>query len=663
MKRNFIKYFLFSILTLFFGLNLASAEVGVWDQGFMVQRLASTNPTITRVSVSGDVATIKSSGTVTGYYVGTTRNINASTTYYQGVASNTFYAGVKNGTYYFWVTNGNSTNSVMYSTAVNVTSSCSNQVALNKTGSGVVERCFKLEAGSSSLKADLSGTLVTCGDGYYLPSDGIKVKENHCNGLTSTIGGQTVMNRYCRVVYSYNCVKQQTQPTQPTQPTTPTTPSKPSTPVAAPRASTISIPGASLSPGFSPETFSYTANISSSNDTITVNASAASGTSFVNGYGPRQVRLDYGNNNVQIRVQNSAGSVVTYSINVVRADNRSAVNTLKSLKVNAGTLEPSFAPAQNSYNLSLGNEVESITISADLTDNKSSFVEGYGPRDVILQPGLNSIQIRVRSQKGTTNVYTINAMRATEDPVCSAEPETKALLKKIKFVSSQDVKFPSIHFESTQFNYSDIEIPYEVANLGIEVSTMDEGDTYKISDANNLEVNKEKTITISVTSKKCPSITKVYTLNVVRQEEYIASSNNELKSLIVKGHKEVQFSQNQTEYNITLNKNEKSLEFDWVPEDQTTTCEAEDNKELKIRSTVIFRCVAENGEENVYKFKVTKVKKGANVFLIFLVVILVIAVLVYLVLRVLGYKIYFNFAMIGAFFRGIGEKIRNIFDK
>ena len=96
MKRNFIKYFLFSILTLFFGLNLASAEVGVWDQGFMVQRLASTNPTITRISVSGDVATVKSSGTVTGYYVGTTRNINGSTTYYQGVTSNTFYAGVKN---------------------------------------------------------------------------------------------------------------------------------------------------------------------------------------------------------------------------------------------------------------------------------------------------------------------------------------------------------------------------------------------------------------------------------------------------------------------------------------------------------------------------------------------------------------------------------------
>ena len=153
-------------------------------------------------------------------------------------------------------------------------------------------------------------------------------------------------------------------------------------------------------------------------------------------------------------------------------------------------------------------------------------------------------------------------MRATEDAECSAEPETKALLKKIKFVSEEEkVTFPNIHFESTQFNYTDIEIPYEVANLGIEVSTVDEGDTFVISDTNNLEVNKERTITISVTSKKCPSITKDYTLSVTRQEEHIPSSNNELKALVVKGHDEVHFQQNKTHYDIILGKNEKSLEF------------------------------------------------------------------------------------------------------
>ena len=385
---------------------------------------------------------------------------------------------------------------------------------------------------------------------------------------------------------------------------------------------------------------------------------------FVNGYGPRQVKLNYGNNVVQVKVQNSAGRLAIYNININRVDNRSAVNTLRGLKASAGTLNPAFEPARNSYNLNLGNEVSSISIQAELTDSKSSFADNFGPREVQLQPGLNTIQIRVVSQKGTTNVYTINAMRATEDPICSSEPETKALLQKVRFVSSKDgVKAPTIKFEQTNFNYTDIQIPYEIANLGIEVSTADEGDEYVISDANNLEVNKERTITISVKSKRCPSITKQYTFVVTRQEEYIKSSNYELKSLVVKGHKEVQFSQNQTEYKITLNKNEKSLDFDWVPEDQTTTCEAENNKELKINSVVTFRCVAEDGQSTEYKFKVTKVNKGANVFLIFLVVVLVILILVYLVLRVLGYKIYFNFAMIGAFFRGLGERIKNIFDK
>ena len=661
MKKNYIKLFLFSIFTLFFGISFVNAEIRWDNQGFMIERLASTNPRITSISVSGDIATVKSSGTVYGYYVGTTKNVSANTTYFQGVTSNTFYAGVKNGTYYFWVSSGDTTHSVLYSNAVTVTSSCSNQMALNKTGAGVVERCFRLDAGSTSLKADVTGTLVTCADGYALSTEGVKTKENHCKGVSSTVGGQTVMHRYCKVIYSYNCVKKDGgnpgggggggEVTPPPV-------------VAAPRLSALSISGAAIDPGFGSETFNYTATVGADTSSVSVNASVASGTSFVNGFGPRQVNLWYGSNNVQVKVQNSAGKVAIYNINIVRPDNRSAVNTLSGLTVSAGELKPEFSSDKTSYNLNVTNDVEMLSVDATLTDSKSTFVEGFGPRDVNIQPGLNSVQIRVLSERGTTNVYTINVMRATEDPVCSSEPETKALLKKIKFVSEQEkVTFPNIHFESTSFNYPDIQIPYEVANLGIEVSTVDEGDTYKISDTNNLEVNKERTITISVTSKKCPSITKDYTLSVTRQEEHIPSSNNELKSLVVKGHNEVHFQQNQTHYDIILGKNEKSLEFDWVAEEETTNCEADDNKELKIHSEVKLICTAENGDTTEYVFEVKKVNKGANVFLIVIVVILVILVLIYLVLRVLGYKIYFNFAMIGAFFRGIGEKIRNLFDK
>ena len=58
-----------------------------------------------------------------------------------------------------------------------------------------------------------------------------------------------------------------------------------------------------------------------------------------------------------------------------------------------------------------------------------------------------------------------------------------------------------------------------------------------------------------------------------------------------------------------------------------------------------------------------KKQKGANIFLIILIIIIIVGLLIYLVLRLLGYKIYFNFAMIGAFFRGIGESIKRAFDR
>ena len=61
MKRNFIKLFLFSIFTLFLGVSLVNAEIRYDNQGFMIERLASTNPRITSISVSGDIATVKSS--------------------------------------------------------------------------------------------------------------------------------------------------------------------------------------------------------------------------------------------------------------------------------------------------------------------------------------------------------------------------------------------------------------------------------------------------------------------------------------------------------------------------------------------------------------------------------------------------------------------------
>ena len=108
----------------------------------------------------------------------------------------------------------------------------------------------------------------------------------------------------------------------------------------------------------------------------------------------------------------------------------------------------------------------------------------------------------------------------------------------------------------------------------------------------------------------------------------------------------------------------KDYTHNLVKKDESTECVIEGNEELKNGSVVKITCTAEDEvEKRPYEIKITGVRKGTSAILVVIIIILIILLLIYLLLRLLGYKIYFNFAVIGAFFRGIGEKIKNIFDK
>ncbi len=654
MRKGFRMFFLILILLFCVNFQHVEAELTFKDQGYMIKKLASSNPKINSVTIQGDIAVVRSSGTVLGYYVGTTNSVNASTTYYQAVRNNVFYAGVKNGTYYFWISSGLNGRAIMYSQGVKVTTSCSNQVANNATGSGTVERCFVYNRGGS-LQADQTGALVTCADGYELPQDGLKVASNGCRSVTTQVSGQDLRQRYCKVVYSYNCVK--------TGNTTPTPPPTPTPSVAAASLTSLSVSEGNLNPGFSSGNKTYSLSVASTTSSIKVNAVAASGSSFVSGFGPRNASLNYGANAVQVKVKNSAGKVTTYTINVSRADGRSNVNTLSSLSVSAGELSPAFNTNVFAYNVNVATNVAQLNIGAALTDSKSSFVDGFGPRTVNLNPGLNNVFVKVRSESGKNNVYTLNIMRATEDAICTTGADDLALLKQIKFVSDNKVDIDSIDFSSKVFNYTDVKVPYEIGNLTIEAATVTEGDTFVIDGAENLEVGKEREVKIVVSSKNCSSVTKTYTLYVTRQEKKTLDSNAEIDTMTVAKHSEVKFEQNKENYKVKLKKKENKLDIKITTVSETTDCKIEGNENLGIGSTIKIRCTAEDGTTANYTITVSGREKGTNVFLLIIVVIVVILLLVYIVLRLLGYKIVINMAVIGAFFRGITEKIQNMFNK
>lgn len=603
------------------------------------------------ISVSYDMVTLNYTP-AGGFYYNTTNSYNSSVNITSGGGyrkSGNGYISLKNGTYYFWTYNLNNM-SFIAKGPVNITKSCKNETRLNQTGSFSFQRCY-IRDKNGNVKPESSGTVATCASGYKMDQSKYTRSDN-CSSKTLV---NNITKRYCTATFNATCVKDSSSG------------GGGSTTVATARLSSLSVNSGKLSPSFKNTTTSYKVTVGSSVSSIKISATAASGSSFVSGYGPRTVNLNYGSNSVKVKVKNSANKVTTYTITVTRTDNRSNTNTLSNLKVNNGTLSPAFSSGVTNYTVNVGNSVSSISVDATLTDSKSSFVSGYGPGSFSLEYGPNKIYIKVKSEKGDIKVYTLNVNRETTPSECTTNTENLALLKGIELsVDINGVEIDQIEgFDSHVFSYSDIKVPYKVSNLTVQAFTQDEEDQVNIEGTSELEVNVPREIKITVTSKKCTNYSNVYVLSVTRQPEVTKSPDAELKDIVVIGHEdEIEFSPETMSYGITLHKNEKELEIEYVKSNDKASCEVQGNDDLSVGDSVTIKCTSEDGENTVeYIIAIDGVEKGTNVFFIIIVVILVILVLIYLIMRLLGYRIYFNASVIGAFFRGMGEKVKNIFDK
>lgn len=645
MKNSFIKFFVFLLMVITFGVVNVSAADNI------------------TTSVNGDLLTVNY---YSQYNALTNMRINNSNSYSSSVAfsnwgglsegstsgvGGTGTVSLKNGTYYVWAFIGAShyPGNENAGKEVKITNSCTNESKTNMTGEFTVERCYYKKKGSNETIMDSKTTTFSCANGYTYDSSAVSIKTNTCTNMA--LNG--LSKRYCKVVFNVKCYKDN-KGNENDEPS-----------VAAPSLTALSISSGTLSPSFKSGTKTYTASVGADVSSIKVSATAASGSSLVSGYGTRTVNLNYGANKVQVKVKNSAGTTKTYTITVTRADNRSTVNTLSNLTVGSGTLSPAFSSSVNSYTVDVDNSVSSITIDATLTDNKSSFVSGYGPSTSALEPGVNKLYIKIKSESGVVNVYDITVNRATTPSKCTTDTANLALLKGIEFsVDIPGIEIDQIEeFDPSILVYENIKVPYKVSNLIISPYVQEDGDTYEITGNDDLEVNVPAVISIKVTSKECPGYYNVYTLNVTRQPEIVPSDNPELENITIENY-DFKFEPNKEDYKLTLKKNDTSLVINYTPVDEATECVIEGNKDLAYGSVIELKCTSEDGENTAkYTITIDGVEKGTNMFLIVILIIIIIIILIYLVLRLLGYKIYFNTAAIGAFFRGIGEKIKNMFDK
>ncbi|MBR1417031.1 MAG: cadherin-like beta sandwich domain-containing protein [Bacilli bacterium] len=575
-------------------------------------------------------------GTISAYIVGTSQSNAISFL----TSSSETYITVPNGTYNIWVkdTKGN------YSDAwkLYVTDSCSITYANDKTDTGHYERCYvKYSSGQEVAAVSASG--ATCATGYNMDAAYSTLSYNDCGNKNPASVGLEF--RYCKKQYAYKCVKIQSQnPSGGSNNNNSGSGNKQDASTSNAKLSTLSISTGNIAPSFSSSTYNYSASTTS--DSVTINASLMSNSaSFVDGYGPRTVNLNYGTNNVQIRTKDG-NSTNTYTIKITRKDSRSSTNTLSTLNISNGTLDPAFNSLTNNYTVKVDKDVESVDITATLSDSKSSFVDGYGPRTIQINAGYTRAAIKVKSESGSVRTYSILFGKDGGD--VDLEETDFAELESLELSDG------TIDFDSKTFDYN-VSVGYEVTNIRVTAKSKHETDEVVVTGGENLELDKLNEITVDVKSED-GKYTNKYTIYVTRKEEDLpVSSNSLLQDLSIEGYK-IKFDAKNTEYDVSVKEGVSELKINATPSDEKSTITIEGNENLSNGSKIKIRVTAENGTYTDYFIEVKQVGKGGNVFLTVLVILLIIIVMAYLVLRAMGYKIYFN---LGA----IKEQIAGLFKR
>ena len=569
-------------------------------------------------------------------------------------SSTNAYLSMPNGTYTIWAVDTNGNTSAGY-TITKDDGSCNMDGLSNVTGSGTIDMCGIMS--STGLYSNLTEgkTLVTCAPGYYLHTIQTEPISTTCRLSSLDFTPYGLQKRLCKNTYNYRCEKNTGNTVL----------------NASSYLNSLSLSRGSISPAFDKTKFDYTATVSSSTSVVTVYASLLdSDASFVDGYEPRTVNLNYGENTIQIKVKGFAlqeATESTYTIKITRTKpsgtggatvSKSSVNTLSNITLSNGTLSPKFNSNTNVYNVEVENDVDVLTVGATLTDNKSSFVNSYGPRNVHLNEGENNIYLKVKSEAGSVRVYRLIITRKkannvepapeptpTPDPTPEPTPEvSKALLSSLKLSEGK------IDFESNVFDYN-VTVGYDVTNVVATVELENYTDTVDIKGGESLEVGANE-LTITVTSSD-GSVSNVYTIYIIKKEaDTDISGNSLLKSLVISGHA-INFDANVNEYNITIKKNETDVGIECVPDDSNASVTIEGNANLTTGSQIKIRVTAENGNYTDYLINVTGYQKKSNIIGTIFIVLLVILAIAYAILRALGYKIYFNLQGIKNFFSNL----------
>lgn len=189
--------------------------------------------------------------------------------------------------------------------------------------------------------------------------------------------------------------------------------------------------------GFNSSTYNYNIEVDSQVELVKINATLndEKKSSFVDDFGPREVELDYGKNEVLLKVKSESENIATYKLNIIRKDDRVANTDLKSIIINGGKNKINFDKNVLSYTVKTF-KLETIDIIAE-PDDSTSTVKIDAPSKLII--GENKVRITVTAVTGDKKEYNLL--------IVNGEVETDTRLKNLS------IKGINIDFNSDKYEY------------------------------------------------------------------------------------------------------------------------------------------------------------------------------------------------------------------
>jgi len=276
-----------------------------------------------------------------------------------------------------------------------------------------------------------------------------------------------------------------------------------------------------------------------------------------------------------------------------RVDNRSKVNTLKSLTISDATI--SFKPELKNYIVSVPYKVSKVEIKSILSDPKSSYVKGYGNRSVNLKEGLNTVLVKVKAENGKEATYTLKITREQND-----DSSLKTITVNDKVINVVE----DLLIYTTNVNN-------DVIKPTVKVETSDKKAKVTIDEIKEL---KEGSNEISITVTAVNGNKSVYVIDIIRDK--LISTNSKLKKLEVKNH-ELNFNAEKTEYDLHINHDIDKLDLIVETEHEKAKYIITGNKDLNNDSIIKIKVTAEDEvTTTTYTINIEKEKKPFNILII-----------------------------------------------